>query len=145
MNLRNLNLLLFICIILSSSTMMAQSKLKKSKEDSKQRVVDAKSADQEETETIYTYIIMDLKGKDGTFSADMLIPKSERQKIRSQQTIAAEKKAAYTAREQSYPTEIDFLKTMQMQGMELVSVTNDQDKEGPFKRYYFKKEVIITK
>lgn len=144
MNLRNLNLILIIMILFSSSTIIAQSKMKKSK-DSRAQVVDAKSAEQKETETIYTYIIIDLKQKKGVFSAEMVIPKSEKQKISSQKTIAAEKKAAYAAREQTYPTEIDFLKAMQLQEMELISVTNDKGEEGAFKRFYFKRAVIVNK
>lgn len=145
MNLRNLNVLLIITILFSSSALMAQSKMRNSK-DSKEQVVDAKSADQEEeTVTVYTYIILDLKGKEGTYSAEMVIPKNNQHKITSEQTITAEKKAAYAAQQQTYATEIDFLKTMQDQMMELIAVTNDQGKEGPFKRFYFRRKVEIRK
>lgn len=144
MNLKNLNVLLIIMILFSSSVMMAQSKMKKSK-DSKERVVDAKSAEDKETQTVYTYIILDLKGKLGSYSAEMVIPKSNQHKMTSEQTVTAEKKAAYAAQQQTYATEIDFLKTMQDQMMELIAVTNDQGKEGPFKRFYFRRKVEIRK
>jgi ribosomal protein L3 len=145
MNLKNLNVLLIIVILFSSSALMAQSKVTK-KKDSKEQVVDAKSADQEEeTVTVYTYIILDLKGKEGTYSAEMVIPKNNQHKMTSEQTVTAEKKAAYAAQQQTYATEIDFLKTMQDQMMELIAVTNDQGREGPFKRFYFRRKVEIRK
>jgi ribosomal protein L3 len=143
MNLKNLNVLLIIMILFSSSAMMAQSKMKT--KDSKEKVVDAKSAEEKETETVYTYIILDLKGKVGSYSAEMVIPKSNQHKMTSEQTVTAEKKAAYAAQQQTYATEIDFLKTMQDQMMELIAVTNDQGKEGPFKRFYFRRKVEIRK
>ena len=144
MNLKNLNVVLIIAIIFSSSALMAQSKLKKTKKSNEQ-AVDARSVEQEEEEitTVYTYTIFDLKGKLGSYSAEMVIPKSDRSKVVSEKTLTAEKKAAYTARQQTYATEIDFLKTMQGQMMELIAVTNDQDREGSFKRFYFRQKVEI--
>jgi len=143
MTLRKLNLLLLIMIICSSAV-TAQSKLKKSKK-SEQQAVDAKSVEKEDVETVYTYIILDLTGKEGSYSAQMVIPKSKQQKMSSDAAITAEKKAAYAAQEQTYPTEIDFLKTMQAQMAELLAVTNDSDERGDFKRFYFRKEVIMRK
>ena len=139
MTLRKFNLLL-ISMILCSTTMMAQSKMKKSK-NSEQKAVDAQSVEKEETEKVYTYLILDLLGKEGSYEVRMVIPKSNNKTKFSEDARTAEKKAAYAAQQQTYPTEIDFIKAMQVQMLELIAVTNDSDQKETFKRFYFKREV----
>ena len=145
MNLRKLTLFSILIVLATSSGLMAQSKKKGTMQD-KKVAVDAKSADSRDSETVFAYVIMDLMGKTGDYSATMMIPKSNEFKMTSDQSIMAEKNAARTASEKSFPTEIDFLKTMQDQGLEMITATSEITTAGvPYKRFYFKKEIKLNK
>lgn len=145
MNLRKLTLLSVLIVMATSSGLMAQSKKKGTMQD-KKVAVDAKSADNSDNETIFAYVIMDLMGKTGDYSAIMLISKSNEYKMTSEQAVMAEKNAARAASEKNFPTEIDFLKTMQDQGLEMITATSEITTAGvPYKRFYFKKEIKLNK
>jgi len=146
MNLKNLNVLLIIVILCSSSSLMAQSKSKMSKK-SKEQAVDARSADEKEAEVEkdYTYVVMDLTGKNGRYRAEMMMPNSSDAKIQSFESIAVQKEAVKMSGNTAYSSEMDFLIAMKNMDMELIAVTQENGQSGPMKRFYFKKEFEVNK
>lgn len=145
---RKLTLLIVLISLISVTELTAQSKNK----NSKTIELEAKKDSKNEVHSIWTYVIMDLYKERDKYEARLLETEnneryeySYEERVVQKKKIMAQKKAAENLRERSFYNEADFLRVMQDQKLELVSVSKDEGKDGEFKRFYFKREVILRK
>lgn len=141
----------FIALMLFSTVLVSAQSKKYGYASTKGTALDASRSYGNDSIMISTYIIIDLYADtEENFIIQVeneigLEDIEEMNELDAKLAIANTENLNDEMARREYRSELDFLLKMQAQELELISVIHDEGEDGPFKRFYFRKNMLIDR